>query len=391
VSLTITDGNGATATLNQTVIVGEDNPNLYPTASWTWAPKIPATGETVQLDASGSSDPEGNITEYNWDLDDDGTVDVSGEIINHQFSTTGTKNITLYVRDNATQQAELTQTIVVDDTILNKQPRTNFNWSPRNPAPGERITFDASASYDPDAAIASYEWDIDNDGEYEANGVTHNASFDTAGTYTVSLRVNDERGATNVTSKQVIVGEGDQLEQGWSWDAFLVKHEDGSGEIKVQLDTAADTTLSDVIIEIYERGNESNRFPNITLGDVNSVGYSQPLTANETITEWVVRLHVTNDQDDRVHDQIVISPRRQSAPPSLPGWVKAGFAFVLLTMTAGLFSRVNFGAGAIILALEGAILWWVGLNTLTTGAAVGFALFIAIIGYLTQPQRGAPT
>ena len=48
----------------------------------------PATGEApliVSFDASGASDPDGTISQYEWDFDNDGTVDATGVTTMHTY------------------------------------------------------------------------------------------------------------------------------------------------------------------------------------------------------------------------------------------------------------------------------------------------------------------
>ena len=75
----------------------------------------------------------------------------------------------------------------------------------------EELEFDALASSDSDGTIESYEWDLDNDGEYDdATGdtVTHSWSLppnELSVDYTISLRVTDDDGATDTDSKTVTI------------------------------------------------------------------------------------------------------------------------------------------------------------------------------------------
>lgn len=70
---------------------------------------------------------------------------------------------------------------------------------------GESITLDASASYDPDGTIVSYEWDWNNDGIYDETvttpTITHGWSEEYSGT--VRLRVTDNDGLTSVGTATV--------------------------------------------------------------------------------------------------------------------------------------------------------------------------------------------
>ena len=67
------------------------------------------------------------------------------------------------------------------------------------------MTFDASASSDPDGPLASLRWDLDGDGSYETSGVTASRSYANPGTFTVALLVKDSDGATRRTTRQVVV------------------------------------------------------------------------------------------------------------------------------------------------------------------------------------------
>lgn len=71
---------------------------------------------------------------------------------------------------------------------------------------GETVTFDGSGSSD-DVAIESYEWDVDEDGEYELEGESPTHDFDEPGSYEVELLVTDAGGNTDTDSVTVDVEE----------------------------------------------------------------------------------------------------------------------------------------------------------------------------------------
>ena len=71
---------------------------------------------------------------------------------------------------------------------------------------GATLTLDGSASTDLDDNIVSYEWDLDDDGEYDdAIGVTTVASFTQIGGHTIGLRVTDEGGLSDADATTVTV------------------------------------------------------------------------------------------------------------------------------------------------------------------------------------------
>ena len=70
----MTDNGGATdVTVRTLTVIG----NLPPTASFTAAPNPAIVGQTVTFNGSGSSDSDGTITKYEWDLDGNGTYETN--------------------------------------------------------------------------------------------------------------------------------------------------------------------------------------------------------------------------------------------------------------------------------------------------------------------------
>jgi outer membrane protein assembly factor BamB len=87
----------------------------------------------------------------------------------------------------------------------NKPPVANFTYYPDSPVIFHAITFDASASNDPDGNITAYAWDFGDGTTSNDKIVTH--IYETAGTYNVTLTVTDNGGETNSTSLLANVSE----------------------------------------------------------------------------------------------------------------------------------------------------------------------------------------
>lgn len=60
------------------------------------------------------------------------------------------------------------------------------------------MKFDASASYDSDGEIVSYQWDWNNDGTYDSTGKIVYHSWTKAGNHTIKLKVTDDKGASTI-------------------------------------------------------------------------------------------------------------------------------------------------------------------------------------------------
>ncbi len=142
---------------------------------------------SVHLDASRSTDPQGPISDYLWDLGDGSPV-VSGPEIEHTFQRAGEYLVTLVVvGTSGTGRA----TAFV--RAHNNPPAASFTFLPSDPFEGESVTFDASGSSDPDGDIARYTWDFGDGATGEGMIATH--TFDHPGEFVVLLTVTDSAGA----------------------------------------------------------------------------------------------------------------------------------------------------------------------------------------------------
>ena len=88
--------------------------NFSPTASISVSPRSPASGESVSVDASGSSDSDGSISAYSWEFGDGTTA--SGQTATHSYGSTGDYTVTLTVTDDDGATGTDTVTVSVGDT-----------------------------------------------------------------------------------------------------------------------------------------------------------------------------------------------------------------------------------------------------------------------------------
>jgi len=91
------------------------------------------------------------------------------------------------------------------NVIAAGNPTANFCYAPPAIFANQKVTFDASTSYDPDGAITKYDWDF-GDGT-KGSGVIITHSYTAPGKYRAVLTVTDNDGLTNSMMKEITVEE----------------------------------------------------------------------------------------------------------------------------------------------------------------------------------------
>jgi PKD repeat protein len=214
--------------------------DLPPAADFRVSAAVVAIGQPVVF-VDRSIDLDGQIVMREWDLDGNGTFAQQNRVrVVRQYNRVRCVNVRLRVTDNAGNSSQAIKTVSVyapgtlplpcppppappPPTIAppppappappaptdppaplpNASPGATFSFAPATPRAGDLVTF-VSGSADPDGTLTDQTWDLDGDGQFnDATGPIARRSFSTAGNYTVSLRVTDDRGAFAVTSQMV--------------------------------------------------------------------------------------------------------------------------------------------------------------------------------------------
>jgi len=93
----------------------------------------------------------------------------------------------------------------------NRPPIASFTATPSSGATPLVVAFDASGSSDQDPADQgrlTYQWDFENDGTFDATGVTSSHTYATNGTFTALLKVTDTLGASSTSTVPITAGNG---------------------------------------------------------------------------------------------------------------------------------------------------------------------------------------
>ncbi|MDM8522659.1 PKD domain-containing protein [Desulfococcaceae bacterium HSG8] len=166
--LKVTDSSGLTDTDTVTITVSpsETPPENRPPVADAGPDQNVKEGDTVTLDASGSSDPDDNITDYLWTQISDAPVTLSDDTaVNPSFIApdVGDESESLTYELRVTDSDGLTDTDSVVITVSPAEvpadhPPVADAGPDRTVKEGTSVTLDASGSSDQDDDIADYLW-----------------------------------------------------------------------------------------------------------------------------------------------------------------------------------------------------------------------------------------
>jgi hypothetical protein len=214
--LTVTDNDGATAI--DSVKVTVNNANQPPTAN-AGSDQTVNEGDSVSLDGSGSTDPDGDTLTYAWTQTAGASVTLSGSdsatpsFTAPDVSADGeTLTFELTVDDGNGHTATDTVNINIQNVVVNQPPVASLSANPSAIEEGSTSTLDASASTD-DAGIVQYTFEqvggtagtitVDSTDLSKATFKAPSLSADE--TATIKLTVKDAQDATDSTTVVIAV------------------------------------------------------------------------------------------------------------------------------------------------------------------------------------------
>ncbi len=219
VSLTVTDDSSNEDTVVVPVTVsGQAAGNVTaqaqpPVAAFSFTPAQPQAGESIQFDATGSTDPDSTITAYAWDFDANGSIDAETSVASYVFPSAGTYAISLTVVDNDGNSDTVTQDLVVASSSGSSSstsatiglPIADFQISPTTPVAGDTIQFNGTSSLDLDGHVEAFAWDFNDDGTIDSTAPIAEYRFGAAGSFPVTLTVTDDGGNSDSVTKVIQV------------------------------------------------------------------------------------------------------------------------------------------------------------------------------------------
>lgn len=248
----------------------------------------PQSGEIpleVKFDASDSADPDGDISRYEWDFNEDGDFsDAEGVKAANKFEKVGKYKVTLRVTSSLGDYAIAEKEIIAEEA-KNPEPVITVVDQPEKFITGIQYVFKADKSTSPSGKIEKYSWDF-GDGSKTETTSTAAHTFIKEGNFEVTLKVIDEakdEGITKLTvsveapqgtPKPVMKTEPALLEQATALE--------GTIPFEVIFD-ASDTTDSDDNVTDYKWDFNGDNMDD-GFGQVVSHSYNEEGTYTVTLT-----------------------------------------------------------------------------------------------------------
>jgi PKD repeat protein len=174
-----------------------------PEPSYTVSPDPPVSGQSATYTSTSTPDAGFLITTVEWDFDNNGTFEETGNTATHTYPTAGSKTFVMRVTDNTPLVPQVvTEAQTVTVAQANRPPTVQFAFSPVSPLIKDDVLFASDAS-DPDGNPLNYLWTFGDGTSSTLHDPIHN--YASAGPKTVTLRVTDPSGLSATATRPIVV------------------------------------------------------------------------------------------------------------------------------------------------------------------------------------------
>jgi hypothetical protein len=317
------------ATSTSTTLEVTEPPNQPPTAN-AGQDQTVNEGDTVSLDGSGSTDPDGTVESYSWTqtagtsvtLDDASSatpsftapdVDADGETLTFELTVTD--------NDGATSTTADTVNVQVNNVIVNQPPTANAGQD-QTVNEGDTVSLDGSGSSDPDGETLTYAWtqtagtSVTLDDASSATPSYIAPNVDTAvDTLTFELTVTDNEGATSTDTVNIVVTNVNVPPIVVNKPPVAVAGDDFSvdeGTTGVRLDGSGSSDPDGTILSyLWQQTNG----PQVTLNNAHTATATFDAPSVSANTALAFKLTVIDNTGASAEDSIVVTVNNVNQPP----------------------------------------------------------------------------
>jgi PKD repeat protein/N-acetylneuraminic acid mutarotase len=177
-------------------------PNVAPIAN-AGGPYTGIEGSAVALNASASSDPDGDPLTYDWNFGDGASSVNGGATPSHTYADNGTYTVTVTVRDDHSHSSTSTSTVTVSNAAPIVAAFAGASIMPGDTYSSSGTVSDAGA----DTFTGAVSWGDGNSSALSVAGNAYSSShvYTTPGTYTVTVTITDDDGGIGTRSATVVV------------------------------------------------------------------------------------------------------------------------------------------------------------------------------------------
>ena len=195
VSLTVRDAQGLSDTRTSMVTVGSGN-NAAPVADFA----VPPCTIDVACDFTSTSTDDAQVTEWSWDFNGDGTPDATTANASYTYTTAGSFNVNLTVRDAQGLSDSKTSAITIAPRV-NTPPTAGFTYT----CNAADCSFSSTSTDAAPGSIVTYAWTFGDGGTASVANPLHTYAITATKNFTVTLTVTDNDGASDVETQTVTV------------------------------------------------------------------------------------------------------------------------------------------------------------------------------------------
>jgi PKD repeat protein len=172
--------------------------NTAPVANFA----VPPCTINVACDFVSTSTDDAQVTAWSWDFDGDGTPDANTANASFKYTTAGTFDVSLTVRDaQGLSQTKTSTTTIAPVDPPNTPPTAGFTHT----CNAADCSFTSTSTEVAPGTIATYAWDFGDGATAAVSNPSHGYTVTAPTDFTVTLTVTDNEGATDVETQTVSV------------------------------------------------------------------------------------------------------------------------------------------------------------------------------------------